>query len=301
MRIIYAGGGQRGRVCLKGILKEFNLVAVIEDAKVDEKDSMKDIATHNGIPLLKVGNINSKVSIKKIKSFKPDVLVLSGFTQIIKKQIVDIMKLKKGIINTHGGKLPEYRGGSPLNWQIINGERSITLSVIFIDEGLDTGTILSEESFNIGKDTTIKDVYDISNELFPKILIKSLNSILDNKLKPKKQSESNVRYFGSRKPEDGVIDWKNQTAFEIHGRIRALTLPLPGAFTYYKGKKLLIWKSKLPQSVYMHEKGKLFLKREGGVVVMAKDKGLILLEVQEEEKEKCLAKDYFEHMGDYLG
>ena len=78
MRIIYAGGGQRGRVCLKGILKEFNLVAVIEDAKVDEKDSMKDIATHNGIPLLKVGNINSKVSIKKIKSFKPDVLVLSG-------------------------------------------------------------------------------------------------------------------------------------------------------------------------------------------------------------------------------
>lgn len=212
------------------------------------------------------------------------------------------MNQAEGIINLHGGRLPQYRGGSPLNWQIINGEKQIGLSIIQICSEIDVGDILAEETFDFGSNETIADAYRRANRLFPTMLIKVIKQIEERNLNPIPQNSEKARYYGSREEEDSKIDWQNMSALDVHNFVRALTRPLNGAYTYAKGEKLRIWKTKIPKEKYLHQPGKVFLRRKEGIIVMAKDEGIILDEIQPEKSPEAIsAKSYFSTLGEYLG
>ncbi|MBD1170939.1 hypothetical protein IDG89_04765 [Pelagibacterales bacterium SAG-MED02] len=149
----------------------------------------------------------------------------------------------KGTINLHAGKLPEYRGGSPLNWQIIEGKKKIFVSIIKMTKNFDRGPIYLQKSFNLSPSEDIKDAHKKVNKAYPLMTYKVIQKIIKN-VKPIKQSSKNARYMYQRKDYDGKIDWKTMNANDVFNLVRAISKPYPGAFYTYKKKKFRIFKCK---------------------------------------------------------
>ena len=120
--------------------------------------------------------------------------------------------LKDRIINLHSGPLPEYRGGSPLNWQMIHGKDKIGLSVIFMDEGIDTGPILAEDWINVSHNDTASTLVPKANECFATMVCGVLEDISKGTLSPHIQDESKAAYWHQRNDDDGQILWDQMTA-----------------------------------------------------------------------------------------
>ena len=144
MKICYFLNGSRGATILKNIYKK-NLFK-IDKIIICKKKNKNLIEKKFSKKIILLQNINSTKSFKKLNELKFDLFILAGYPQILKKKILKINKIIK--INLNGGPLPEYRGGSPLNWQIINQEKEIGISIIKIDEGIDTGDIIEEKNLN---------------------------------------------------------------------------------------------------------------------------------------------------------
>ncbi len=188
-----------------------------------------------------IKNVNSNKIIKFNLKNKIDLNIICGFPYIFNDKVLN--STKYGTINLHGGRLPKYKGGSPLNWQIINGEKIIGFSIIQADNSIDGGAILAQSSFKLSENLDIKHVHKIVNKKFPKLLNKVLFKIFNHTLRVKKNLKGKI--YKQRKPEDGKINWKKMTNIQVHNFVRALTKPYPGAFCYekYTNKKIIIFKS----------------------------------------------------------
>ena len=152
-------------------------------------------------------NINSTKSFKKLNELKFDLFILAGYPQILKKKILQIPKIMT--INLHGGPLPAYRGGSPLNWQIINQEKEIGISIIKIDEGIDTGDIIEEKKFKLLKNDNIKTIHDKANKHFTEMLFKIIKKLKKGKIFIKKQKYKK-KLWKQRRDNDGFLDFKKK-------------------------------------------------------------------------------------------
>lgn len=265
MRFIYAGKGERGLVCLR-YLAENNFFPVMVIGQPGDNFGMIEFAKNKKIPYLITKNINDEKIIVSLKQLNPDLLVLAGFTQILKPPIISLAKL--GTINLHGGKLPEYRGASVLNWQIINGETTGGLSIIFVDEGVDTGDIIAKTTFPIEYTDTIKEVVDKSLVLFPPMLLSVLKQFAVGTVEHQSQPQGG-KYWRKRRPEDGYFDPGQMTAKQVYDWVRSLTKPYPGAFTNYQGKKITIWKVEILNNR---------VQSNGQPVLQAKDKSLLVID-----------------------
>jgi len=193
MKILYMGNKNRGLVCLKALLKEGENICgvVIPDRKVKlSYESLKQFAIKRKISIFHPSKINAPIFVQKIKKMVPDLIIMAGYNQILKKEIIRIPK--KGVINLHGGKLPQYRGSSTLNWMIINGETKGGVAIILIDAGIDTGDIIAKESFEIRPNDTIKEVIYKTDKIFPRLLIKVIRQIKNGTVKRKPQPPGNM-------------------------------------------------------------------------------------------------------------
>ena len=117
----------------------------------------------------------------------PDLFILAGYGLILKQKCLDIPDILS--INLHGGKLPEYRGSSPMNWALINGEKNVSISIVEVDSGIDTGSILAESSLRIDGNTNIYDLHSWANEEVSNLLIEVLAKIKKGTLSRVKQEE----------------------------------------------------------------------------------------------------------------
>jgi len=219
-----------------------------------------------------------------------NLFILCGYNKILRSQILDLPKYK--VINCHGGKLPEYRGVAPINWQIINGEEILGFSILYADEGIDTGAILKEHRFTIEINTNANDIVKQSIEWFPHQL-ESIVSSLEEKgrLESKEQDESAAVHYTRRYPEDSSIDWKHMIDLEVHNLVRALVDPYPNAFGYIDGDKIGIIETKVLDETYKGVPGTVVLKRNGGVIVNCKNRAILILKLRVDGQE-CLASDY---------
>ncbi|MCD6441959.1 methionyl-tRNA formyltransferase [bacterium] len=297
MKILYMGNKNRGLVCLKALLKEGENICgvVIPDRKVKlSYESLKQFAIKRKISIFHPSKINAPIFVQKIKKMVPDLIIMAGYNQILKKEIIRIPK--KGVINLHGGKLPQYRGSSTLNWMIINGETKGGVAIILIDAGIDTGDIIAKESFEIRPNDTIKEVIYKTDKIFPRLLIKVIRQIKNGTVKRKPQPPGKGTYYHTRYPRDGKINWERSSAKEVYNLVRALTHPCPGAFTYFNNKKLIIWKASLIEEDIRGIPGRVCLRRRRGIVAIAADRGLLITRVQPEGKSECDANDFFNHL-----
>ena len=162
-----------------------------------------------------------------------------GWHRIVPQIIIDSAKISLGI---HSSSLPKDRGSSPINWQIIKGEKEGGVSLFHLTDGVDSGPIVDIKKFGIDETDNVKDVYEKATSNAIILLEKHWNSIHQLQVSKRLQNESDATYNNRRKPEDGLINWANSSK-KCYDWIRALTEPYPGAFTFWNGKKVIILES----------------------------------------------------------
>lgn len=165
---------------------------------------------------------------------EPDVIVVVAFGQIITKEILEMPKY--GCINVHASLLPAYRGAAPIQWAVMNGDPVSGVTIMKMDEGIDTGEMLSKVEIPLASDETGGSLFDKLSAAGAKLLVETLPKIEKGEITPEKQpKESTTAYARMIKKEDGRIDW-TKSAIEIERQIRAMS-PWPSAFTKRKRKK----------------------------------------------------------------
>lgn len=301
MRILYLGNNVRGVRCLDRLVAEgFAVCGVVVHHWAREEPSetsVKLCAVRHKLLLLDPRNINDPEAVNTLTALKPDIFVMSGYTQILRPQILSIPP--RGTVNLHGGKLPQYRGASPINWQIINGERRAACTILYADEGIDTGDIITEEEYEITPEDTATAILAKTLEIFPGLLVKALRGIEDGTAARRPQDRAAGSYYAKRYPRDGRIRWDLMTAEQVNNLCRALTPPYPGAFSILNGRKVVIWKTRLLDEPVKGVPGRIALKRPDGVIVIARDRGLLVETVQPEGETASLpATTWFSIRGD---
>lgn len=224
-------------------------------------------------------NVNSKKFLIKIKRLKPEVHIVAGYSQIFKTKLLKVPRL--GTINLHGGRLPFYRGGSPLNWQIINGEKRIGISAVLMNEGIDSGRILASADFPRLENYTIASVHEKANQLFPRILVKAIRMVLlKGQQAGRPQASASATYWHQRRDEDGEIEFKRMTSQEVIRKVRALTHPYPGAWALLNGKKVRIYEAKMPLLSHRGTPGRAFCTKNGQIMVCCRDFAVCLEKIK---------------------
>ena len=209
-----------------------------------------------------LSNINSKDLLNK---YKVDVILLTNYPKLITKELLD----RQLFLNGHNSLLPKYRGMHAFSWALINDEKEVGYSLIKVDEGIDSGDILSQVVIPVGKNDDINTLFKKGKKLVDYWLAESLKHFQEGKLGFRKQEQSQATYVCRRKPEDNLIDWFN-SAKDIHNFIRALAPPYtPGAFTFFKNKKINICNSELFETPS-------YKAICGQVVANFKDKGVLV-------------------------
>ncbi|MFC1824271.1 methionyl-tRNA formyltransferase [Thermodesulfobacteriota bacterium] len=302
MNIVYFGNNRRGVICLETLYKaDFNIAAVVIHHGAPDEDkasSVHHLAKKLSLPVYDPKDVNGSKFLAKLREIEPGLMVLSGYNPILKKEILEIPA--KGTINLHGGRLPYYRGGSPINWQIINGETIGGCAVFYVDEGIDTGDIIAQETYGIGPDEKAGEVIEKTLKIFPRLLTTAVRQIEEDRVTAIKQDHLIATYYHKRYPEDGRIDWSNMSAFQVHNLVRALNgPPLSGAFTFLRGEKIVIWETKLLEKYFKGVPGRIVLKEDDGVIVIAADHGILLTKIEIEHEPKIIQAKAFLKIGGY--
>jgi len=202
---------------------------------------MKTIASESGIRIYQPYNVNDSDTIKFLKGLNPDLFVVIAYGQILSSAILSIPKAFS--INLHASLLPKYRGAAPINWALIKGEKITGITVMKMTEEMDAGPIIQQKEIEISNLDTSITLEDKLSHFAAQLLLTSLHSIEDNNYNLVPQDENNVSFAPKLKKEDGRIDW-NKPACDIYNLIRGC-ISWPGAFTYYKGKLLKIYKARV--------------------------------------------------------
>lgn len=275
-KLIVWAKGTRGESCLDAVLRAgLNVRAVVlhPEAMAVKKAWVAGLRKRLGqsVPILAPADPNQSDFVNRLKPLDADLFVLAGYGKILRGDILSVPRVMS--VNLHGGKVPAYRGSSPMNWTLIRGEKRFTLSVLRVDSGIDSGDVLLEKTFGITPSDTIADLHRIANREFPRMLVEVLERIEQGTLRRKKQAGP-AGYFPVRFAEDGLVVWDLLTAKEIHARVRALTDPYPGAYTYFEGRKVRLMASRLTAVPFYGEPGRIYQANDKGLLVGAKDQAL---------------------------
>tara|TARA_Y100000996_G_scaffold413542_1_gene402025 strand:- start:919 stop:1782 length:864 start_codon:yes stop_codon:yes gene_type:complete len=240
IKITFFTNNLRGIYCLKYLkIKKIQIKNIIISKK-NLNPKVIDFLNKNKIKFTTIKNLKSKKILQILN--KTDLGLVCGFPHIFKEFQFNIPRY--GLINLHAGKLPNYRGGSPLNWQIINDEKYFGISVIKIDKGIDTGDIIFEKKFKLLNKYKIEDLHRIANYFFPKLLYNSIFKLISGK-KLKKQNEKKAKYYKQRKPEDSLINPSDTSYKKLTLLLRAMSNSYPKPYILYGGKKVFIKKIKI--------------------------------------------------------
>lgn len=303
MRVLLLGNRKRGIACLDALIdRGDDVVGVVAPPDEGMEEWYPSIAEHArslDLPVIQPAKVNDPDVVEQLNEWDPDLGIMAGYSQILGSTVLSVPK--RGLINLHGGKIPEYRGGSTLNWMIIEGETEGGISILHTEEGIDTGDILLQETFPIELEDTILDVIETTNELFPNMLVTVLDRIEDGSIDPTPQSTTEGAYYHSRRPQHGEVNWHQMTAKNVYDLSRALAGPYPSAYTFHDGEKLAIDRVSLLEEGVCGVPGRVCLRRENGVVAVAQNRGVVIETVTPADGETKDANEYFTTVGVDLG
>jgi len=245
MKIVFISGVKFGFDLLHDVLKSGWEVSAVFSYIPEKQKFYSDYTNFDQLSQKydfihkQVNNINDEENIQLIKSIEPDLILVMGWSQLLKKEIIELPKL--GIIGSHPTELPKYRGRAPIPWTILKGLKKSALTFFFIEEGIDDGDILDQQFFEIIDKDDAQSLYEKMTSIGKTMLLKNLKLIEQGKINRIKQDpEKFIENWPKRTPEDGKINWLS-SAESIHTLIRATTHPYPGAYTIFKTQKLIIW------------------------------------------------------------
>lgn len=242
---------------------------------------MAGIADAAKIPVRKGTNVNSVDAADWFRMLHPDVLLVIGWTQLVKAEILSIPRV--ACLGFHASLLPKYRGRAPINWALIHGETETGNTMMVLEPGADEGDIVTQRRIPITNEDDCATLYEKVSQTECDMLNEVLPLIRERKLPRMKQNSDEATVMPKRKPEDGLLDW-NWSAKRLYNWVRALTNPYPGAFTYHSGKKITIWTAALNTQLQLaqEEIGSVHLSDDGYPLVVTGDGVLKLLRLEHE-------------------
>lgn len=250
---------------------------------------VKEYAEKAGIAVYQPERVRNEEFLELFKSMAPDMVVLAAFGQILPGEIIEGPPL--GCLNVHPSMLPRYRGAAPINWTLINGERKTGVTIMRMDEGVDTGDILLQEETDIGDEEIYDELHDRLSIMGAEMLLRAVEGVAGNTLQRRPQDSSGASYAPRLTREIGHVDW-NANSREIVNLIRGLS-SFPGAYSYLRDKKLKIFRA-VPGPLCSGEKepGKIGRFLESGLQVTAGDGHVYLQDVQLEGKKRMTVDDF---------
>lgn len=292
-RVVFMGTPEFAVSVLDGLIKNYNVVLVVSqaDKEKDRKGNLlytpvKKLALDNNIPVYQPDNV--KKDYQKIFEYKPDIIVTCAYGQIIPLELLNYPKY--GCINVHASLLPKLRGGAPIHRALMNGDKETGVTIMYMDEKMDNGDIISQEKTPILDSDNLDSLYERLSKLGSLLLLKTLPLILSNNNKRIKQDENAVTYGYNINREEEKIDF-NDDALNIHNKVRALSTR-PGAYCYLDGKRLKIYKTVLTNEVCDKKPGTISNVTKNGIYVSTDDYLIIIKELKLEGKKKCDVRDF---------
>ena len=248
MKIMFMGTPEISAVCLKKLIEdghEISAVVTREDKPRGRGNVMtptptKVIALENSIPVYEPKTLKDEVFEKILEEISPELIAVVAYGKILPKSVLEYPKY--GCINLHVSLLPKYRGAAPMQRAIMNGEKETGVTVMYMNEGLDTGDVISVEKFPIGPEDNFEDIHDRSALIGGALLSKTIIDMEKGVATRTKQNDAEATYAAKIEKADAKIDF-TKSARELDFMIRGVT-PIPGAFAYLNGKMLKIVKAK---------------------------------------------------------
>lgn len=299
MKIVFLGTPDFSLPSLKAIAGSHHTVVGVVTQPDKERDRgkitfspVKECALKLGLNVLQFDKIRTQ-GVQILKNLAPDIMVTCAYGQIISQEILDIAHY--GVVNVHGSLLPKYRGSSPIQWAVINGETKTGITIMQTAIGIDSGDIMLQKEVDILPQETAGELFDRLSFLGAETIIEALDLIENDIIKKTKQNEAKATHFPMLKKEDGKIDWSMRSD-EIVCRVRGFN-PWPSAYSFLNGKLFKVWRAETASEQdivsVMHamqcgagviDKNRLFIKCGNGVVE--------LLEVQLESKRRMTAREF---------
>ncbi len=274
MKIVFFGSSDFAVKSLEALIEQHSVLTVVTqpDRRKGRHLTLSDTpvktyAKAHNISVLQPQKVGDERIRTQLKNFNADLFVVVSFGQILSKEVLEIPKIFS--INAHASVLPRWRGAAPINWAIMNGDKTSGVSIIKMNEFMDRGAIILTKSISIQHDDAITLTEKLSR-LSAEALLEAIDSIERQKVQFSPQQESLVKIARKLKKEDGLINWPDE-ARAIHNKVRAL-LPWPCAYTHFKGKFIKILKTDIIE-------GNSEIGSEnspGEILEMVKQKGIIV-------------------------
>ena len=303
MKIVFMGTPELAAIILEDMLaaKEDIIAVVTQTDKPKGRgkemafSAVKEVALKHDIPVYQPTRAKDEAFVAEMAALNPDMIVVAAYGKILPKAIIDMPKY--GCINVHTSLLPKYRGSAPINWVIIDGEEKTGVTIMHMDEGIDTGDIILKVEVPIEKKETAGTLHDKLAATGSKALLEALEQIKAGTAKREKQDDSLSNYVKMLDKQLGNIDF-NKSAVEIERLIRGLN-PWPSAFTSLGGKTLKIWDADvcedeaLVKQASSMENGTVAFVEKNTFYIKTGDGLLQINELQLEGKKRM-------HTGDFL-
>ncbi|MBS4899420.1 MAG: methionyl-tRNA formyltransferase [Clostridiales bacterium] len=245
MKIVFMGTPDFATETLKAVIQAGHEVAAVvtqpdrpvKRSKKPVYSPVKEIAVELGLTVLQPEKARDPELVETIRSVSPDAIVVVAYGQILSKDLLDIPRF--GCINVHASLLPKYRGASPIQWAVINGDEYSGVTTMLMEEGLDTGDILLVEKVKLDPKETGGSLFDRLSSVGADLLVKTLEELEKGGIHPVKQDEDKASLVKMLNKKMGELDF-TRPALELERLIRGLN-PWPSAYTHLGNKKLTIW------------------------------------------------------------
>ena len=256
MKIVFMGTPDYAAVALRALIGAGHEVTAVVTQPDKPKGRSKELvpspvkacALENGIPVLQPRRIKRREAIEELRGYPADVYVVAAFGQILSQEILDIPPY--GSLNIHASLLPRYRGASPIQHVIMDGEERTGITIMQMDAGIDTGDILYQREIGISPKDNYETLHDKLALLGGQAIVEALGLLEQGKLEPVKQDDALSCYAPLIGKEMGEIDFSGE-ALAIDRHIRGMT-PWPSAYTGYQGKQLKIWRAEPVEAEDVH-------------------------------------------------
>jgi methionyl-tRNA formyltransferase len=243
---------------------------------------VKVLAEKHGLPVYQPASIRTDDFLDQVRAMNLDLITVAAYGKILPGALLHLPRL--GTINVHGSLLPKYRGAAPIQWAVINGETETGITIMQMDEGMDTGDILLQEAIGITDEDTAGTMFEKLARLGGPLLVRAIAQLKNGELTPIRQDDSLATEAPMLKKEMGHIDW-NRPAPMLRDLIRGLD-PWPSAYGFLDGKRFRFFQ---PRVVELHSDaslGTIVQADAEGLLVATGEKGLLIREIQPEGKKR---------------
>lgn len=303
-KLVFMGTPDFAVPVLKALIERYEIVGVVTqpDRRVGrgrrvEASPVKVVALAHGLSVLQPPRLRQPDAVAELRALLPEVIVVAAFGQILRAEVLDIPP--KGCLNVHASLLPKYRGAAPIAAAILAGEEGTGVTIMLMDEGMDTGPILSQATCPIFPQDTGESLSTRLAQLGANLLMDTLPRWLAGEIEPRPQDHSQATCSRIIAKEDGLIDW-SQSAIEIWRRSRAYH-PWPSTYTYWRGKLLKVIRVEaLPHWSGEGEPGQVMALDEG-LAVATGEGALLLSEVQLAGKRALNIENFARGHRDFVG